>query len=117
MRNDCTGITPVNIGVGPSNAETITDHIAVLRPHCWVMVGHCGGLRPTQRLGDYVLAHAYVRFDHVLDENLPAWVPVPPIAEVQFALTDAVAKTTDLHGRELKARLRTGIVYTTDDRD
>jgi len=26
------GITLVNIGVGPSNAKTITDHVAVLRP-------------------------------------------------------------------------------------
>lgn len=116
-RHDRTGVTLVNIGVGPSNAKTITDHLAVLRPHCWLMVGHCGGLRPTQRLGDYVLAHAYVRNDHVLDEDLPEWVPVPPIAEVQVALTDAVAKTTDLQGHELKARLRTGTVYTTDDRD
>ena len=116
-RKDRTGVTLINIGVGPSNAKTITDHLAVLRPHCWLMVGHCGGLRPTQRLGDYVLAHAYVRNDHVLDEDLPAWVPVPPIAEVQIAMTNAVSKTTDLHGHELKARLRTGTVYTTDDRD
>ena len=41
------GVTLVNIGVGPSNAKTITDHVAVLRPHCWLMVGHCGGLRRT----------------------------------------------------------------------
>nr|MDQ2706027.1 AMP nucleosidase [Pseudomonadota bacterium] len=39
------GITMVNIGVGPSNAKTITDHIAVLRPHAWIMLGHCAGLR------------------------------------------------------------------------
>ena len=48
------GITLVNIGVGPSNAKTATDHIAVLRPHAWLMVGHCAGLRNTQRLGDFV---------------------------------------------------------------
>src|SRR5690606_31463148 len=48
------GITMVNIGVGPSNAKTITDHIAVLRPHAWLMLGHCAGLRNTQALGDYV---------------------------------------------------------------
>lgn len=116
-RDDRQGITLVNIGVGPSNAKTITDHIAVLRPHCWIMVGHCGGLRSTQRLGDYALAHAYVRGDHVLDEDMPTWVPVPPIAEVQIALTQAVSNATGLTGRELKARLRTGTVYTTDDRD
>ena len=34
------GITLVNIGVGPSNAKTITDHLAVLRPQCWLMIGH-----------------------------------------------------------------------------
>ncbi len=117
LGDDHHGITLVNIGIGPSNAKTITDHIAVLRPHCWLMVGHCGGLRLTQRLGDYVLAHAYVRNDHVLDEDLPAWVPVPPIAEVQIALTGAVSEATGLEGRELKVRLRTGTVFTTDDRD
>jgi len=111
------GITLVNIGVGPSNAKTITDHVAVLRPHCWLMIGHCGGLRKSQRLGDYVLAHAYARLDHVLDHALPLEVPVPPIAEVQVALSAAVNKITGVHGGELKDRLRTGTVVTTDDRD
>lgn len=111
------GITLINIGVGPSNSKTITDHVAVLRPHCWLMIGHCGGLRRTQRLGDYVLAHAYVRDDHVLDHDLPPWVPVPPIAEIQVALTQAVSDITCVVGSELKQRLRTGTVYTTDDRD
>jgi AMP nucleosidase len=45
VREDRLGVTLVNIGVGPSNAKTITDHLAVLRPHCWMMIGHCGGLR------------------------------------------------------------------------
>jgi AMP nucleosidase len=117
VRADRRGITLINIGVGPSNAKTITDHVAVLRPHCWLMIGHCGGLRHTQRLGDYVLAHAYVREDHVLDRDLPVWVPVPPIAEIQIALTQAVAEVTGLDGRELKTRLRTGTVFTTDNRD
>ncbi len=111
------GITLVNIGVGPSNAKTITDHVAVLRPHCWLMIGHCGGLRRTQRLGDYVLAHAYARLDQVLDHALPPAIPVPPIAEVQLALSAAVSKITGVEGRELKDRLRTGTVVTTDDRD
>ena len=109
------GVTPVNIGVGPSNAKTITDHVAVLRPHCWVMVGHCGGLRHTQRLADYVLAHAYARLDHVLDEELPISIPVPPIAEVQVALTVADSDITGLSGPEVKQRLRTGTVVSTDD--
>lgn len=111
------GITMVNIGVGPSNAKTITDHIAVLRPHAWLMLGHCAGLRNTQALGDYVLAHAYVREDHVLDDDLPVWVPIPPLAEIQVALQEAVAEVTGLSGYELKRVMRTGTVATIDNRN
>ena len=117
IRPDGSGITMVNIGVGPANAKNISDHIAVLRPHAWLMLGHCAGLRNTQQLGDYVLAHGYVREDHVLDEELPLWVPIPPLAEVQLALEQAVADVTQLKGFELKKILRTGTVASTDNRN
>ena len=117
VRNDRAGITMVNIGVGPANAKTITDHIAVLRPYAWIMLGHCAGLRNTQQLGDYVLAHGYVREDHVLDEELPLWVPIPPLAEVQVAIEAAVADVTRLEGYELKRLMRTGTVASTDNRN
>lgn len=116
-RPDGGGISLVNIGVGPSNAKTATDHIAVLRPHAWLMVGHCAGLRNSQRLGDFVLAHAYLREDHVLDDDLPVWTPIPALAEVQIALEQAVAQVTELDGYELKRIMRTGTVATIDNRN
>jgi AMP nucleosidase len=116
-RKNGGGITLVNIGVGPSNAKTATDHIAVLRPHAWLMVGHCAGLRKSQRLGDFVLAHAYLREDHVLDDDLPVWVPIPALAEIQIALEDAVEAVTKLEGYELKRIMRTGTVATIDNRN
>ncbi|QHI98417.1 AMP nucleosidase [Xylophilus rhododendri] len=117
VRADHGGISMVNIGVGPSNAKTITDHIAVLRPHAWLMLGHCAGLRNSQQLGDYVLAHGYVREDHVLDEELPLWVPIPALAEIQLALEKAVADVTGLEGAALKRVMRTGTVASTDNRN
>jgi AMP nucleosidase len=116
-RSGGQGITLVNIGVGPSNAKTATDHIAVLRPHAWLMVGHCAGLRNSQRLGDFVLAHAYLREDHVLDDDLPVWVPIPALAEIQIALERAVAEVTELEGYDLKRIMRTGTVATIDNRN
>ncbi|SFO92236.1 AMP nucleosidase [Tranquillimonas alkanivorans] len=116
-RKDGGGITLVNIGVGPSNAKTATDHIAVLRPHAWLMVGHCAGLRNSQRLGDFVLAHGYLREDHVLDDDLPVWVPIPALAEIQIALEEAVERVTELEGYELKRIMRTGTVATIDNRN
>jgi len=110
------GVTMINIGIGPSNAKTATDHIAVLRPHAWLMLGHCAGLRNSQSLGDYVLGHAYMR-DHVLDADLPLSVPIPALAEVQVALEQAVADITKLDRFETKRIMRTGTVATIDNRN
>ncbi len=117
IREDKCGITLVNIGVGPSNAKTICDHLAVLRPHSWLMIGHCGGVRSSQKIGDFVLAHAYLRDDHVLDSVLPPEIPIPPIAEVQQALAGAAEVVSGTQGANLKQRMRTGTVVTTDDRN
>jgi AMP nucleosidase len=114
---DRDGVTLVNIGVGPSNAKTITDHFAVLRPHCWLMIGHCGGLRHTQRIGDYVLAHAYLRRDKILDDHVPLEVPIPAIAEVQVALQQAAAAMSGEDDPDLRRRLRTGTVVSYADRN
>jgi AMP nucleosidase len=111
------GVTLINIGVGPSNAKTITDHLAVLRPDCWLMIGHCGGLRQSQRIGDYVLAHAYLRQDRILDSLVPPDIPIPALAEIQLALQGAAADVTGEKGEALKERLRTGTVMTNDDRN
>ncbi len=116
-RADGTGITLINIGVGPSNAKTITDHVAVLRSHAWLMLGHCAGLRNSQKLGDYVLAHAYVRDDNVLDDAVPLWVPIPALSEVQVALEQAVSEVTGLKEYDLKKVMRTGTVATVSDRN
>ncbi len=116
-RKDGSGITMINIGVGPSNAKNITDHVAVLRPHAWLMLGHCAGLRNSQALGDYVLAHGYYRDDNVLYKDLHPSIPIPALAEIQVALEKAVSEVTGLHGYDLKKIMRTGTVATIDDRN
>lgn len=107
------GITMINIGVGPSNAKTITDCLAVLRPECWVMIGHCAGLDGRMRIGDLILGNAYQRRDNILDDRIARDIPIPAVPEVQRALTDAVEGVYG-EGNEL---LRTGTVLTTDDRN
>lgn len=116
-RADGSGITMVNIGVGPSNAKTITDHVAVLRPHAWLMLGHCAGLRNSQSLGDYVLAHGYLREDNVLFHDLHPSIPLPALSEIQRSLEQAVSEVTGLKGYDLKKIMRTGTVATVDDRN
>jgi AMP nucleosidase len=64
-----------------------------------------------------VLAHAYVREDHVLDDELPVSIPIPALAEVQVALEKAVGEVTGLSGFELKRVMRTGTVASVDNRN
>jgi AMP nucleosidase len=106
---DGDGLSIVNIGVGPANAKTITDHVAVLRPDAMVMIGHCGGLRNHQAIGDFVLATGYVRADHILDEVLPTSVPVTPNPTLNALLLDALERRGNPY--------RMGTVYTTDNRN
>jgi len=106
---DRSGLTIINIGVGPSNAKTITDHLAVLRPDLVLMIGHCAGLRNHQDIGDLVLASAYMRDDHVLDDVLPLSVPIVSNYTLNRLLLDEVA------ARDLRSRL--GIVFTTANRN
>ena len=116
-RDRSLGITMINIGVGPSNAKTITDHVAVIRPHAWMMLGHCAGLRNSQEMGDYVLAHGYLREDNVLYRDLHPSIPLPALSEIQLALEEAVGEITSTEGYDVKKVMRTGTVATVDDRN
>ncbi|WP_229022822.1 phosphorylase family protein [Actinomarinicola tropica] len=109
LEPDGSGVSIVNIGVGPSNAKTVTDHVAVLRPDAMLMIGHCGGLRNHQAIGDFVLATAYLRADHILDEVLPTSVPVTPNQRLNSLLLGALERRG--------AAFRLGTVYTTDNRN
>jgi AMP nucleosidase len=109
MLRDRAGLTMINIGVGPSNAKTITDHLAVLRPDLMLMIGHCAGLRNHQEIGDLVLATAYMRDDHVLDDVLPLSVPIVSNHTLNMLLL------TELMSRDLRTRM--GIVFTTGNRN
>jgi AMP nucleosidase len=104
-----TGVSIVDIGVGPSNAKTITDHLAVLRPDLVLMIGHCAGLRNHQEIGDLVLATAYMRDDRVLDDMLPLSVPVVSNHTLNSLLL------SELTARGLRSRM--GVVFTTANRN
>jgi hypothetical protein len=74
-------------------------------------------LRTTQQLGDFVLAHTYVREDHVFHEELPHWVPISALAEIQVALEKAVSEIAGSNGVELKRLMRIVTVASTDNRN
>ena len=106
---DNKGFSLVNIGVGPSNAKTISDHVAVLRPDALVMVGHCGGLRNHQEIGDFVLATGFMREDKILDDILPLNIPITPNHMLNVYLKEVLDQNSLTY--------RLGTVYTTANRN
>ena len=110
---DGDGITMINIGVGPSNAKTITDCLAVLRPEAWIMIGHCAGMDGRMRIGDLILGNAYQRQDNILDGHIAREIPIPAIPEIQIALEAAVE---EIYGDD-NSLMRTGTVLSTADRN
>jgi AMP nucleosidase len=104
-----TGYTIIKIGVGPANAKTITDHIAVLKPESMIMIGHCGGLRNHQNIGDFVIASSYMRDDKIFDDIVPLNIPIIPHNIINNILMDTI------HDYSLDFRI--GLVFTTDNRN
>ena len=103
--------------ISASARPTQDDHrpLAVLRPHCWLMLGHCAGLRRSQQSATTCWRTATCE-DRVSTRGAGGG-PVPPIAEVQVALEEAAANVTGRAARTLKTRIRTGTVVTTDNRN
>ncbi|AWB83128.1 AMP nucleosidase [Corynebacterium liangguodongii] len=113
VTDDGDGITMINIGVGPSNAKTITDCLAVLRPEAWIMIGHCAGLDARMRIGDLILGNAYERHDNLLDSHIRRDQPIPAVPEIQRTLEKTVEK---IYGED-PSLMRTGTVLSTGDRN
>jgi AMP nucleosidase len=116
VREDGQGVTIVNIGVGPSNAKTITDNLAPLRPSAWMMIGHCAGLTHSQKLGDYVIPNGYVLEEGLMEKKMKN-VVIPELAEMHVAMTKAARDVLNVPSQEFRECVRTGVITTVADRN
>lgn len=102
------GITIINFGMGSANAATIMDLLVAIEPTAVLFLGKCGGLKPQNNLGDFVLPIAAIRRDGTSDEYLPREVPALPAFSLQRAVSSAIV--------DLGMDYWTGTVYTTNRR-
>ena len=114
---DGFGITLINIGVGPSNAKNVMDHIAVLRPQAVLMAGHCGGVEQNQRVGQYILAEGYYRDDGILDRIIDPRTPINPVYEINSELRTCLVQMLNIQNGERRKFLQRGSVFSTGDRN
>jgi len=101
----------INIWIGPSNAKTITDHLAVMRPKLFLMIWHCGWLRNHQEIWEFVLADKFVTDCWIIDKIQRTKYPLPiiPTFNLNIWLKNILERN------EINYRLWT--VFTTEDRN
>ena len=102
------GITIINFGMGSANAATIMDLLSAVKPDAVLFLGKCGGLKPDNKLGDYILPIAAIRGEGTSNDYLPPEVPSLPA----FSLLRAVSSNIRDFGKDYW----TGTVYTTNRR-
>lgn len=102
------GITVINFGMGSANAATIMDLLSAIKPRAALFLGKCGGLKPKNAVGDYILPIAAIRGEGTSNDYLPHEVPSLPA----FSLLRAVSSIVRNHGKDYW----TGAIYTTNRR-
>ena len=103
-----SGITIIDFGMGSPNAATIMDLLSAIQPEAVLFLGKCGGLKKTNKLGDFILPIAAIRSDGTSDDYLPPEIPALPAFSLQRAVSTAI--------RENQQDYWTGVVYTTNKR-
>ncbi len=102
------GVSLVNFNIGSPTAALIIETLSVVNPHAVLLLGMCGGLHRSLKVGDFILPTAAIRGEGVTPHFMPPEVPALPTFKVQkYVSQKLVEKGLDY---------RTGVIHTTDYR-
>lgn len=103
-----TGVSVVDFSIGSPIAALTIECLATLDPKAVLLLGMCGGLHRSLKVGDFVLPTAAIRDEGTSRHFMPPQVPALPTFKIQkFVSQIIVEKGLDY---------RTGVVHTTDYR-
>ncbi|MCM2254635.1 MAG: AMP nucleosidase [Vicinamibacteria bacterium] len=98
----------VDVGVGSPTAALIVELLSFVRPNAVLLLGMCGGLRDSYRVGDFFNPVAAIRDEGTSDFFLPPACP----ALASFPIQRYVCR--ELERRELV--YHSGVIHTTNVR-
>ncbi len=102
------GIMIINFGMGSPNAATILDLLSCVELKAVLFLGKCGGLKPKNELGDYIIPIAAIRSEGTSNDYLPPEIPSLPSFNMLRAVSSAIVKNEEDYW--------TGTVLTTNKR-
>jgi AMP nucleosidase len=101
-------LTMVQFNIGAPSAALVMDLLSSISPRAVLMLGLCGGLHESLKIGEFILPLAAIRNEGVSKHYMPTEVPSLPTFKIQ----EILARTL----REAKANYKTGVIHTTDYR-
>jgi AMP nucleosidase len=108
IHSDSADVSIIDFSIGSPTAALIIELLATVDPKAVLLLGMCGGLHRSLKLGDFVLPTAAVRDEGASRHFMPSQVPALPTFKIQkFVSQILVEKGHDY---------RTGVVHTTDYR-
>jgi AMP nucleosidase len=102
------GVSLVNFNVGAPTAALIVEVLATIDPKAVLLLGMCGGLHRSLKIGDFILPMAAIRGEGVTWHFMPPEVPSLPTFKVQKYVSQILVQE--------KIEYRTGVIHTTDYR-
>ena len=101
-------ITIIDFSIGSAMAATVMDLLSAIHPKAVLFLGKCGGVKPYNKLGDFILPIAAIRGEGTSNDYFPPEVPALPAFNLQ--------KTTSSSIRDAGQDYWTGTIYSTNRR-
>ena len=103
-----TGVSVIDFSIGSPTAALIIELLATVNPTAVLLLGMCGGLHRSLKVGDFILPTAAIRDEGASRHFMPSQVPALPTFKIQKFLSQIII--------EKNLDYRTGVVHTTDYR-
>ena len=108
VHSDKADVSIVDFSIGSPMAALIIELLATVEPKAVLLLGMCGGLHRSLKVGDFILPTAAIRDEGASRHFMPERVPALPTFKVQKFVSQILVE----HGLDY----RTGVVHTTDYR-
>jgi AMP nucleosidase len=101
-------VSIVDFSIGSPTAALIIELLATIEPKAVLLLGMCGGLHRSLKVGDFILPTAAIRDEGASYHFMPVQVPALPTFKIQKFVSQIIV--------EKELDYRTGVVHTTDYR-
>ncbi|MGE0615203.1 MAG: AMP nucleosidase [Bacteriovoracia bacterium] len=108
VHSKSAGVSIVDFSIGSPTAALIIELLACVEPKAVLLLGMCGGLHRSLKVGDFIVPTAAIRDEGTSRHFMPMQTPALPTFKIQKFVSEILVEK----GHDY----RTGVVHTTNYR-